>query len=293
MPTAPTVVLEKYSFLESPRWWEDRIWVSDFYTHRVLSAREDGSDVRVEAQVPGQPSGLGRLPDGRLLVVSMRDHRVLRREPSGELVTHADLSDHATGLLNDMVVDESGRAYVGNFGFDLMSGAPVRTASLVRVDPDGSVTVAATDLSFPNGAAFVDGELVVAETLGNRISGFPVDFDGSLGRRRDWARFGDHPTGTEVPDVLGALAVAPDGLCADVEGAVWVADALGERALRVRPQGAVVDTVEVGTGVYACALGGADGRTLFLCTAPGFAEHERRDTREAALLAVRVDVPAP
>jgi sugar lactone lactonase YvrE len=174
MPTAPTVVLEKYSFLESPRWWEDRIWVSDFYTHRVLSAREDGSDVRVEAQVPGQPSGLGRLPDGRLLVVSMRDHRVLRREPSGELVTHADLSDHATGLLNDMVVDESGRAYVGNFGFDLMSGAPVRTASLVRVDPDGSVTVAATDLSFPNGAAFVDGELVVAETLGNRISGFPV-----------------------------------------------------------------------------------------------------------------------
>ena len=101
MPTAPTVVLEKYSFLESPRWWEDRIWVSDFYTHRVLSAREDGSDVRVEAQVPGQPSGLGRLPDGRLLVVSMRDHRVLRREPSGELVTHADLSDHATGLLNE------------------------------------------------------------------------------------------------------------------------------------------------------------------------------------------------
>lgn len=289
----PTVVLEKYSFLEAPRWRDGRIWVSDFYTHRVLSAREDGSDVRVEAEVPGQPSGLGWLPDGRLLVVSMRDHRVLRREPSGELVTHADLSGHATGLLNDMVVDEFGRAYVGNFGFDLMSGAPVRTASLVRIDPDGSTTVVATDLSFPNGAAFVDGELVVAETLGNRISGFPVDFDGSLGARRDWARFGDHPTGTEVPEVLGALAVAPDGMCADVEGAVWAADALGNRAVRVRPQGAIVDTVDLGTGVYACALGGDDGRTLFLCTAPGFAEHERRDTREASLVSVRVEIPAP
>ncbi|QJY48355.1 SMP-30/gluconolactonase/LRE family protein [Pseudonocardia broussonetiae] len=293
MTTPHTVVLEKYSFLEGPRWREDRIWVSDFYTHRVLSAREDGSDVRVEAEVPNQPSGLGWLPDGRLLVVSMRDQRVLRREALGELVTHADLSGYATGHLNDMVVDADGRAYVGNFGFDLMSGAPVRTASLVRVDADGTTTVAATDLSFPNGAAFIDGELVVAETLGNRISGFPVDADGSLGARRDWASFGPHPSSTEVPEVLGALAVAPDGMCADAEGAVWAADALGNRAVRVRPRGEIVESVDVGTGVYACALGGADGRTLFLCTAPGFAEHERRDTREAALLAVRVDVPAP
>jgi sugar lactone lactonase YvrE len=288
----PTAVLEKYSFLESPRWRDGRIWVSDFYTHQVLSAREDGSDVRVEAEVPAQPSGLGWLPDGRLLVVSMRDHRVLRREPGGELVTHADLSAHATGLLNDMLVDEDGRAYVGNFGFDLMTGAPVRTASLVRVDPDGTVTVAATDLSFPNGAALINGELVVAETLGNRISAFPVDFDGTLGARRDWARFGEHPTSTEVPEVLGALVVAPDGMCADAEGAVWAADALGNRAVRVRPQGGIVDSVDAGTGVYACALGGDDGRTLFLCTAPGFAEHERRDTREAALVSVRVVVPA-
>lgn len=289
----PTVVLEKYSFLESPRWREGRIWVSDFYTHRVLSAREDGSDVRVEAEVPAQPSGLGWLPDGRLLVVSMRDHRVLRRETDGTLSVHADLSEYATGLLNDMVVDEDGRAFVGNFGFDLMTGAPVRTASVVRVDPDGSTTVVATDLSFPNGSVFINGEYVVAETLGNRISGYPVDFDGSLGQRRDWARFGDHPTSTEVPEVLGALAIAPDGMCADVEGAVWAADALGNRAVRVRPQGAIVETVDVGTGVYACALGGADGRTLFLCTAPGFAEHERRDTREAALVSVRVEIPAP
>lgn len=209
------------------------------------------------------------------VVLEKYSFRVLRREPSG-----------------DMIVDEDGRAFVDNFGFDLMSGASVHTASLVRIDPDGTTTVAATDLSFPDGAAFINGELVVAETLGNRISAFPIDFDGSLGGRRDRARFGDHPTSTQVPEVLGSLAVAPDGMCADAEGAVWAADALGNRAVRVRPQGAVVETVDVGTGVYACALGGEDGRTLFLCTAPGFAEHERRDTREAALLSVRVEIPA-
>lgn len=287
----PTVVLSDHSFLESPRWHEGRIWVSDFYTHQVLSARADGTDVRVEARVPEQPSGLGWLPDGRLLVVSMRDRRVLRREASGELAVHADLGGHATGHLNDMLVDTDGRAYVGNFGFDLMSGAAVRTAALVRVDPDGTATVAAPELSFPNGAAVIDGELVVAETLGNRISAFPIGADGALGPRRDWARFGDHPSATDVGEVLGALVVAPDGMCADAEGAVWAADALGNRAVRVQPGGEITQVVDAGTGVYACALGGDDGRTLFLCTAPGFAEHERRDTREASLLAVRVDVP--
>lgn len=116
MASEPAVVLEEYSFLEGPRWHDGRLWLSDFYTHRVLSVRPDGDDVRVEAEVPGQPSGSGWLPDGRLLVVSMRDHRVLRREESGELVTHADLAAHAVGLLNDMVVDDGGRAYVGTFG---------------------------------------------------------------------------------------------------------------------------------------------------------------------------------
>ncbi len=284
-------VLQDLSFLEGPRWRDGRLWTSDFYTHQVLSCREDGSDLRVEAEVPAQPSGLGWLPDGRLLVVSQRDHRVLRREPDGALVTHADLSAHATGVLNDMLVDAQGRAYVGNFGFDLMGGGELRTAALVRVDPDGSAAVVARDLYFPNGMALVDGVLVVAETLGNRISAFDVGPDGGLGARRDHARFGDPPTATDVPGVLGSLVVAPDGMCADRDGAVWAADAIGNRAVRVRG-GEIVDTVDAGTGVYACALGGEDGRTLFLCTAPGFAEHERRDTREARMLATRVEVPA-
>jgi len=292
MTAAPAVVLENHSFLEGPRWRAGRLWVSDFYTHRVLSCRADGSDVRTEAEVPAQPSGLGWLPDGRLLVVSMRDHRVLRRETSGELITHGDLSGIATGVLNDMVVDAAGRAYVGNFGFDLMGGGGVRTASLARIDPDGTATVVAQDLHFPNGAVVLGQTLVLAETLGNRISAFDIGADGALGVRREWARFGDVPPAEDIEQVLGALAVAPDGICADAEGAFWVADALGNRMLRVREGGEITDEVDAGVVVYACVLGGDDGRTLFLCTAPGFAEHERRDTREARLLAVRVEVPA-
>lgn len=289
--TELAVVLDKLSYLEGPRWHDGRVWVSDFYTHQVLSARADGSDLRVEAAVPHQPSGLGWLPDGRLLIVSMRDDVLLRREPSGELVVHADLSEFCTGHLNDLVVDAAGHAYVGNFGFDLMGGGDLRTASLVRVDPDGSAAVVASDLYFPNGSVIIGDDLVVNETLGNRISAFPIAADGTLGERRDWARFGDPPTATAFGDVLGQLVVGPDGLCADAEGAVWAADALGNRAIRVI-DGEIVQTVDAGTGVFAVALGGDDGRTLFLCTAPSFAEHERRDTRDAALLAVQVEVPA-
>ena len=287
-----TVVVEKYSFLEGPRWHDGRIWVSDFYTHQVVSADEHGGDLRVEAQVPAQPSGLGWLPDGRLLIVSMRDHRLLRREPDGALSVHADVSSHAGGLLNDMVVDSRGRTWVGNFGFDLMAGAPIAPAPLVRVDPDGSSTVASEPLHFPNGAVITGNTMIVNETFGHRISAFEIDADGGLSERRDWASFGPVPATTDVGEALGQLSVAPDGMCLDAEGAVWIADALGNRALRVREGGEVLQEISTGdTGVYALALGGADGRTLFLCTAPGFAEHERRHTREAKLLAARVDVP--
>lgn len=287
-----TTVVPDLTFAESPRWYDDRVWFVDFYTHRVCSAREDGSDLRVEAEVPQQPSGLGRLPDGRLLVVSMRDARLLRREADGTLVTHADLSAHVGGHVNDIVVDAAGRAYVGNFGFDLMGGAPLAPATLLRVDPDGTVTPVAEDMWFANGSMLTDdGVLLVAETFGNRISAFDVGPDGSLSQRRDWARFGDLPATTDLHEALAALSVAPDGCCLDAEGAVWVADALGNRLLRVREGGAVLEEIPVGTGVYACMLGGADGRTLFACTAPDFAEDARRNAREGALVATRVDVP--
>ncbi len=287
-----STVLTGMSFLECPRWHEGRLWLVDFYTHRVLSITEDGGDLRVEAEVPAQPSGLGWLPDGRLLVVSMKDRRVLRREADGSLVTHADVSGHVTGHPNDMVVDEQGRAYLGNFGFDLMGGADLGTADLLRVDPDGTVEVVARDLYFPNGSVITDdGVLLVDETLGNRISAFDIASDGSLGPRRDWAAFGGLPTSRALGEAIAECVLAPDGCCLDAEGAVWTADALGGRVVRVAEGGRVLDEVHPGTGVFACMLGGADGRTLYLCCAPDFDEHARSATHEAELRAVRVDVP--
>ncbi|WP_420993881.1 SMP-30/gluconolactonase/LRE family protein [Cupriavidus sp. 30B13] len=286
------VLTEGHTFLEGPRWHEGRLWLSDFYTHRVLAVSLDG---RVEqiAEVPQQPSGLGWLPDGRLLVVSMRDRKVLRRERDGSLAVHADLSAVATGHANDMVVDRHGRAYVGNFGFDLMAGAPIRTASLARVDPDGTVSVAAEGLFFPNGAVITpDGKtLVVGETMGNRISAFDLHEDGSLGPRRDWAAFGGLPASPELAQALGGARVAPDGCAQDAEGALWVADAIGNRVLRVMPGGEIAEEIACGTGIFAAALGGPRGTTLFLAAAPNFNEAERRASRRGHVLMTEVEVP--
>jgi len=291
--TQVTTVVSGFAFLEAPRWRDGRIWFSDFYTYRVLSAREDGSDLRTEAEVPEQPAGLGWLPDGRLLVVSMRDRKVLRREAGGTLVTHADLGRHATGHANDMVVDSRGRAYVGNFGFDLMSGSPLATAALHRVDPDGTVTEVADDLWFPNGAVITpQNVLVVNETFGNRISAFDLTGDGRLVNRRAWAEFGPRPDDRAMDSVLAQTRVAPDGACLDAEGAVWIADGVGDRLIRVRDGGEIAAEARFGSPVYACALGGADGRTLFACAAPDFFESARKSAREGRLLATRVAVPA-
>ena len=287
-----TTVLSGRSYLECPRWHDGRIWVVDFYTHEVLSAAEDGSDLRVEAAVPQQPSGLGWLPDGRLLVVSMRDATLLRREPDGSLVVHADLAPYVSGHPNDMVVDERGRAYVGNFGFDLMAGAPIAPAALLRVDPDGAVTRVAEDMMFPNGSVLTDdGVLLVAETFGNRVTAFDVAADGGLSGRRVWAEFGPVPASTVIAEALPELVVAPDGCCLDTEGLLWVADGAHGRAVRVREGGEIVDEVVTGSGVFACMLGGSDGRTLYLCAAPDFDEHARSAARDAQLLAVQVEVP--
>ncbi|WP_433029264.1 SMP-30/gluconolactonase/LRE family protein [Actinomycetospora sp. CA-053990] len=284
------VVSDGWSYLECPRWHEGRLWVSDFYTEKVV-AIDDAGHHEVMAEVPEQPSGLGFLPDGRALIVSMRDHRILRRENDGSLVEHADLSGLVADHLNDMVVDARGGAYVGNFGFDLMGGAPISSTTLTYVDPDGAASTVADDLLFPNGMVLRDGVLVVAETFGARLTAFDVADDGGLARRRSWARFAEPPATTDVGEAVGALPVAPDGICADADGAIWVADALHGRLLRVAEGGEILEELPTGTGVYACMLGGEDGRTLYACAAPSFAEHERRPVREAQLLATRVDVP--
>ena len=288
-----SVLVDGYTYFEGPRWHDDRLWLSDFYTGQVIRVGLDGQVEKV-ADVPQQPSGLGWLPDGRLLIVSMRDRKLLRREASGELVEHADLSGIATGHVNDMVVDAQGRAYVGNFGFDLMSGGTPATAALARVDPDGSVHRAAEGLYFPNGSMITpDGRtLIVCETMGNRISAFDIAADGSLGPRRDWARFGDPPPLVDIGATMGALATMPDGATLDAEGAVWFSDSAHKRVVRVAPGGEVLDTIPTGDmGTFACALGGPDGRTLFICVAPDFHEAARKAAREAAVWTVRVQVP--
>jgi sugar lactone lactonase YvrE len=287
-------VLDGMSYLECPRWHDGRLYVSDFYTQRVYRVDLDGGGAAEPvAEVPEQPSGLGWMPDGSMLVVSMRDRRVLRVRDGGEPEVHADLSELAPWHLNDMVVDASGRAYVGNFGFDLMSLAPIRETGLIRVDPDGSAAMAADGLRFPNGTVITPdgGTLVVAETLAGRLAAFDVDADGGLSNRRVWAQLSDTVDTEDMGELLAAGGIAPDGIALDAEGCIWAADALGGRVLRVREGGEVVEEIAPGIGVFACGLGGADGRTLVMCAAPSFAEHERRDTREAKLLACEVDVP--
>lgn len=286
-------LLEGGGFFEGPRWRDGTWWVSDFYRHQVATVTTDGMET-VIVEVAEQPSGLGWMPDGALVISSMRDHKVLRFA-DGELSTLADVGEHCGGLLNDLIVDQHGHVFVGNFGFDLMSGGDPETANLVRVDPDGSVTVAATELHFPNGAVITpDGStLIVGETIGNRYTAFTLGADGSLTDRRVWAEFGTLPDAETFVDGLAQITVAPDGCTLDAEGHIWVADALGNRAVRVAPGGEIVEEITVpgNLGVYACQLGGADGTTLLMCSAPDFFEHNRAAAREAVLFTAEVDVP--
>ncbi len=270
-----TTLVDGLCFAEAPRWHEGRLWFSDFFHRKVFSVDAQG-DLRTEFEVPESPSGLGWRPDGQLLVVSMHDRRLMRWD-GVQLLEVANLASHVAGNCNDLLVDPEGRAYVGNFGFDLYAGEAPRPTRLMRVDTDGSVHVAAEELTFPNGMALTpDGRLlVVAETHAQRISAFDVAADGSLSNHRLWAN---------LPGVF------PDGLCLDAENAIWVADARGRRVLRVADGGEVLQTVHSGEmHSYACMLGGTDGRTLHVCTAPGIGPGHGAK-RLGRIETVRVDV---
>jgi sugar lactone lactonase YvrE len=272
-----TVLLGGLGFAEGPRWHEGRLWFSDMGAGHVVAVDLDGR-AEVVVEVTGRPSGLGWLPDGRMLVVSMGGRRLLRREAGGELVEHADLGGLASFDCNDMVVDGRGRAYVGNAGFDLsVRPLQVRPAEVVLVTPQGDARVVDDEVVFPNGSVVTpDGStLIVAETFGQRLTAFTIAEDGSLTDRRPFALLD---------------GVAPDGICLDAEGAVWVADATGATCLRVREGGDVVDRVDTGRGCFACMLGGPERRTLFLLTAEGFQGAAIR-RRTASIEQVEVDVP--
>jgi len=272
--------LDGFAFLEGPRWHDGRLWFSDMHAGRIYAASEDGT-VEAVTRVPECPSGLGWLPDGRLLAVSMEDRRVLRREAGGELVTHADLSGIATYHCNDMVVDATGRAYVGNFGYDLHTQQKPRAAKLALVQPDGRVSVAASGLEFPNGAVITpDGRtLIVGESFGGRLTAFDIDpASGALSRRRVWAAL--------------ASGAVPDGICLDAEGAIWVASPMTRELLRVHEGGRVSQRIPSGERMaIACMLGGADRRTLYALTSATIEPNACRRLRSARIERTRVDAP--
>ena len=286
-----TTLIDGLSFTECPRWRDGRLYFSDRHTQRILAVSMDGS-VETYARTEGVPAGIGFLPDGRLLICSMRDRKVLRRELDGAIVEHADLSALAAGYLNDMLVDAEGYAWVGNFGFDLFEGEPARATELIRVAPDGTPTIAADDLAFPNGTVLTPDccTLIIAETMANRLSAFTLSH-GVLSERRTWAAFGDPPETTDVGKILEQADVAPDGICLDAQGAVWVADVLNRRVIRVREGGTIVEELKTdGPCAFACMLGGEDGRTLFVCAAPTFDEKECAEHHRSSILMTRVEV---
>jgi sugar lactone lactonase YvrE len=242
-------------FGEGPRWHDGTFWYSDFYQHRVYRVSAAGDRETVVELADDSPSGLGWLPNGDLLIVAM-NARALLRFDGESLAPYADLSSFARVKCNDMVVDARGNAYVGHFGFDLEAGAEFAAASVVLVRADGSVSLAADDMAFPNGSVITpDGAtLIVGQSFGGSYVAFDIEADGTLSGRRQWA---------EIP------GTAPDGCALDADGGIWFSDALGSQVVRVVEGGEVTDRIPTPQPTFACMLGGPDGTTLFVLTAPG------------------------
>lgn len=271
-----TVLIEGLTFPECPRWHNGKLWFSDQHAHWVMTADLNGNTEFI-VKVPGQPAGLGWLPDGRLLVVSMTDRRLLRLDPEG-LIEVSDLSKLASYHCNDMVVDSQGRAYVGNFGFGLHEHQPFVPAEIVLVYSEGRARTVADNMSFPNGTVITsDGRtLVVAETWAQRLTAFNIERDGSLSNRRVWAEIAES---------------TPDGICLDEENAIWVASPLSGEVLRCCEGGEVTHRFRPKRQAYACMLGGPDRRTLFVLTAETMHPVEARDRVSGLIEIVQVDVP--
>jgi sugar lactone lactonase YvrE len=250
----PHVLMTGLALGESPRWYEDRLWFSDWVAHQIIAVDLEGNS-EVILRMASFPFCIDRLPDGRLLVVSGREGLLLRLEPDGSLVTHADLTSLADPAWpwNDIVVDGRGNAYVNNAGF-AFPGGEFAPGTVALVTPDGSARQAADGVAFPNGMAVTpdNSTLIVAESYGNKLTAFDVASDGSLSHGRVWAALGGG---------------APDGICLDADGAVWYGDVPNQVCVRVREGGEVLQTIDLDRGCFACILGGADGKTLFMVAA--------------------------
>lgn len=281
------VLTEGIYFGEGPRWRDGRLWFSDFYAHAVKSVSLAG-DLRTEVEIDDQPSGLGWMPDGSLLIVAQIKRQLLRRFPDGQIAVHAELGHIADFHCSDMVVDSRGGAYVGNFGFDLDAAIHARgvesviaehpTARLAYVTPEGEARVAAEDLHFPNGPVITpDGRtLILGETLGGVLTAFDIAPDGGLSNRRVWAQ-----TWPRVPD----------GIALDADGAIWIANPIAPECARIAAGGEVLEVVETGQPCFACMLGGDDGRTLFMLTAASSDHEAAAATQTGRILVTEVDSP--
>lgn len=289
------VLAEGGDYFEGARWHEGKWWVSDIYAETVRTYDVDGTRTDV-LRVDQHPSGLGWLPDGSMLVVSMKDRKILRRAVDGQLSVHADLSGICKYDINDMVVDDKGRAFVGTIGFAIAEGDEPRPGTVFRIDPDGAVEAAAEDLWCPNGLVIATDErtLIVAESFAGRLTAFTIADDGSLTDRRVFAQIGEPPAPSSTQDMLATAGLVPDGCAMDAEDHVWAADPMRQRCVRISPGGEIVDEVRDAEGrdIFACALGGPDGRTLLLCAAPDFFEASAGLNKGAGvLLTTTVDVP--
>jgi sugar lactone lactonase YvrE len=284
------------TFFEGLRWHDGRWWVSDFYDEggRILAITPEGE---VEREIAlEQPSGMGWLPDGDLLAVSMTQHKLFRIGEDGEPREYADLSEFSRGEANDMCVDSNGRAFVGSFGYDLYGGEQAKGAALMRVELDGSVAVAAEDLHFPNSVIIppAGDTLIVAETIAARVTAFALAPDGRLDERRVYAQIAPTPALEEIDAAYTKVGYGPDGCTLDAEGFLWCGDSLGNRCSRIAPGGEIVEeipTPEEGYMTVAATLGGEDGRTLLMAVAPDWRLGMGSGERLASLYTARVDVP--
>ena len=236
------ILIDGLCFGEGPRFRDGHLWLSDMHARRVLKVHPSGSSETIVEIPDDDPSGLGWLPNGDLLIVGMRQRKLMRFDGTS-LSDYADLSELASWYCNDMVVDVHGRAYVGNFGFDLHNSAPQASAEIILVEPDGQMRVVEDDVLFPNGTVITpDGKtLIVGETFGRRLTAFDLQPDGNLTNKRLWAA---------LPD--GAV---PDGICLDAEGGIWSASPTTNDCIRQVEGGEVTHRIELERGAFACMIG--------------------------------------
>jgi sugar lactone lactonase YvrE len=281
MNVLPEILIDGLLFPESPRWHGGALWFSDMYAGRVYRftpVTPESGHLKLVAEVPGRPSGLGWLPNGEMLVVSMADRRILRLGPGG-MGVHAELADLVAGDANDMVVDANGRAYVGNFGYGYAEGVEVEPTGIAIVEPGGQARIGADGFLFPNGSVIsADGRrLIVAEGFRQALTEFTVGETGGLSERRQFA------------DLRGEI---PDGIALDADDCVWVALPLRQEFIRVERGGNVIGRISVAPrSAFACALGGPERRTLFMCATLGGPEQIRAGRSQGAVMVADVDCP--